>query len=167
MALAAPIILFISVGPGAVMADPSHVTPASVLAAPALEAPAIGHVPSPESGIPIGILTSAGFVILGGVALRYPKVGVTRGRAIALGLALTLGVFSLETAVHSVHHLADPERAATCAVLSGSQHLSWGEAQAAATEAPPLRVAPAPLLRAEDAPQSPIYRPHQGRAPPA
>lgn len=167
MALAALILLFISVGPGAVMADPSHMTPASLLETPAQEAPAIGHVPPPKSGIPIGILMSAGLALLGGVALRCLKVRGSRGRVIALGLSLALGVFTLETAVHSVHHLADPETAATCPVLSGSQHLSWGEAQAAATDAPPLCVAPARLLRSEDAPQSLIYRPHQGRAPPA
>ncbi len=159
MALAAVILLFISVGPGAVMADPSHVAPQ--------EAPAIGHVPPPESGIPIRILMSAGLALLAGVALRCLKVGGSRGRVTALALSLALGFFTLETAVHSVHHLADPETAATCPVLSGSQHLSWGEAQAAATDAPPLCVAPAPLLRVEDAPQSLIYRPHQGRAPPA
>jgi hypothetical protein len=166
MALAVLILLFISIGAGAVMADPSHVTPASVLETPAPETPAIGQVPPRESGIPIGILMSAGFAMLGGVALRYLKVGRSRGRVIAVGLSVVLGVFSLETVVHSVHHLADPETAATCPVLSGSQHLSWAEAQAAATEAPPLPVAPAPLLRAEDAQHSLIYRPHQGRAPP-
>jgi hypothetical protein len=167
MALAALILLFISVGPGAVMADPAHVTLASVLETPAQEAPAIGHVRPLESGMPIGILMSVGVALLGWVALRCLKVRGSRGRVLALGLSLALGVFTLEMAVHSVHHLADPETAATCPVLSGSQHLWWGEAQGAATDAPPLCLAPAPFLRAEDAPQSLVYRPHQGRAPPA
>ncbi len=159
MALAALILLFVSIGPAAVMADPSHLAPQ--------EAPAVSHVPPPESGIPIGIWMSAGLALLGGVALRHLKVGGSRGRLIALGLSLALGVFTLETAVHSVHHLTDPETAATCPVLSGSQHLSWGEGEAAATDAPSLCAFPAPLLRSEGAPQSLIYRPHQGRAPPA
>ncbi|HEY7653402.1 MAG TPA: hypothetical protein VIG07_11310 [Methylomirabilota bacterium] len=117
--------------------------------------------------MPIGIRMSAGLALLGGVALRFLKARGSRRRVTALALSLTLGVFTLETAVHSVHHLTDPETAATCPVLSSSQHLSWGEAQATATDALPLCVAPAPLLWTEDAPQSPIYRPHQGRAPPA
>ena len=165
--LAALILLLVAICPAVVMADPVHVAPVSLVEAPAQEAPAIGHFPPPESSIPIGILISAGLALLGGAALGYRKVEGSRRRALALGLSLALGVFTLETAVHSVHHLVDPATAATCPVLASSQHLSWGEAQAATTDAPPLCVAPAPLLRAEDAPQSPIYRSHQGRAPPA
>lgn len=167
LAFIALVLLFMSAGPGAVMADPSHVAPASLIETPAQASSAVGHVPPPESGSPIGILMLAGLALLGGIALRQLNVGGSRGRVIALGLSLALGVFTLETAVHSVHHLADPETAATCPVLSGSQHLSWGEAQAAATDAPAFSAAPGPLLRSENAPQSPIYRPCQGRAPPA
>jgi hypothetical protein len=117
--------------------------------------------------LPLGDLLWAGLLIIAGIGLSRLAACRSRGRVIGLGLSLALGVFTLESAVHSVHHLAEAETAATCSVLAGSQHLSWGEAQTAAADAPPLCMAPAPFRRTEDAPQSLICRPHQGRAPPA
>lgn len=165
MALLLPLVgLLISLAAGPVMA---HQTGAHLLDTHAGRAHAVSHVELPAFDLPPGDLVWAGLALIAGIGLMRLAAHRSRGRAIALGLSLALGVFTLEAAVHSVHHLAEPETAATCSVLAGSQHLSWGEAQAGAAEAPPLRVAPAPLLPAEDAPQSAIYRPHQGRAPPA
>jgi hypothetical protein len=45
-------------------------------------------------------------------------------RTTALGLALALGTFTFGIAVHSVHHLPEPEKAADCLVFSASQHVS-------------------------------------------
>jgi predicted membrane protein len=45
-------------------------------------------------------------------------------RTAALGLALGLGIFTFDLAVHSVHHLSEPENAAECLVFSASQHVS-------------------------------------------
>ena len=163
MALAALVALSLSLGAGPVMAHPG----AHLLDAHAGAAHAVGYVGLLASSLPTGGLLWAGLGLIAGIGLLRLAARGSRGRVIALGLALALGVFTLESAVHSVHHLGDPETAANCPVLAGSQHLSWGEAQAAAADAPPLCVAPAPLLRAEDAPPSLIYRPHQGRAPPA
>ncbi len=59
-----------------------------------------------------------GAVLLG--ARRGRKTGV-------LVLAFTLGFASVEVAVHSVHHLGDPEGAASCQVLSASQHVAGAE----------------------------------------
>jgi hypothetical protein len=162
-ALAALTFLLLSVGAGAVMADPAHSTPAPWADAPAPVGHASGHFPPPQSEIPIGIVLSMGLALLAGVSLRR----LPAGRIMALGLSLAVSVFTLEAAVHSIHHLADPATAATCPVLSGSQHLSWGEAPAPEIGAPSLRTAAAPLVTAEDAPPSLLYRPHQGRAPPA
>jgi hypothetical protein len=163
MVLAALVALSFSLGAGAVMAHP---TP-HLLDTHAAGAHAVGHFELPAFGLPTGGLLWAGLALVAGIGLLRLAARRSRGRVIALGLSLALGVFTLEAAVHSVHHLAKPETAATCPVLSSSQHLSWGEAQAAAVDAPPLCVAPAPLLRADDAPHWLIYRPHQGRAPPA
>jgi hypothetical protein len=164
MALAALVALSFSLGAGPAMAHPTR---AHLLDTHAGGAHAVGRLELPAFDLPTCDLLWAGLLIIAGIGLLRLAACRSRGRVIALGLSLALGVFTLETAVHSVHHLADPETAATCPVLAGSQHLSWGEAQAAAADAPPLCVAPAPLLRAEDAPPSLLYRPHQGRAPPA
>jgi hypothetical protein len=163
MALAALVALSLSLGAGPVMAHPG----VHLLDTHAGAAHAVGHFELLASSLPTRDLLWAGLALIAGIGLLRLAARRSRGRVIALGLSLALGVFSLELAVHSVHHLAEPETAATCPVLTGSQHLSWGEAQAAAADAPPLCVAPAPLLRAEDAPPSLLYRPHQGRAPPA
>ena len=164
MALVALVALSLSLGAGPAMAHP---TGAHLLDTHAGGAHAFARLELPAFDLPTGDLLWAGLLIIAGIGLLRLAACRSRGRVIALGLSLALGVFTLETAVHSVHHLAEPETAATCSVLTGSQHLSWGEAQAAAADAPPLCVAPAPLLRAEDAPQALIYRPHRGRAPPA
>jgi hypothetical protein len=164
MALAALVALSISLGASGALAHP---TGAHLLDTHAGGAHVVGSLELPAFNLPTGDLLWAGLLIIGGIGLWRLVACRPRGRVIALGLSLALGVLTLETAVHSVHHLDDPETAATCAVLSGSQHLSWGEAQAIAADAPSLCAAPAPLPQAEDAPPSPIYRPHRGRAPPA
>ena len=45
-------------------------------------------------------------------------------RTTALGLVLALSTFTFGTAVHAVHHLSDPGKAAECLVFSASQHAS-------------------------------------------
>jgi hypothetical protein len=91
----------------------------------------------------------------------------SRGGVLAVALSLVLTVFTVETAVHSVHHLADPHSGADCPVLSGSQNLAWGAADLVGTDAPPLDATAAPPIRPADGPRWQIYRPSPGRAPPA
>jgi hypothetical protein len=162
MALAASVALSLSLGAVPVIAHPGI----HLLDTHGGAAHAVGHFELLVSSLPIGGLLWAGLALIAGIGLLRLAACRSRGRVIALGLSLALGVFTLESAVHSAHHLAEPETAQTCSVLTGSQHLSWGEAPTAAADAPPLRVGPAPFLRAEDAPQALICRPHQGRAPP-
>jgi hypothetical protein len=51
--------------------------------------------------------------------------GMWRWRRLAVpALVLVLGTFTFGTAVHSVHHLADPTRAPECPVFSAAQHVS-------------------------------------------
>lgn len=95
---------------------------------------------------------------------RRPRHSLVLG---ALALSLTLGVFTLESAVHSVHHLANPETAATCPVLGGAEHLGWGETPVVASAVPPAQVTSAPVLTAEDPARPLTHRPRPGRAPPA
>jgi len=164
MVLAALVALSYPLGAGAVMAHPTR---AHLLDTHAAGAHGVGHFELPAVSFSTGVLLWAGLALIAGVGLLRLAACRARNRVIVLGLSLALGVFTLETAVHSVHHLTDPETAAMCPVFSSSQHLSWGEAQAAAVDAPPLCVDPTPPLQAEDAQQSLTYRPHRGRAPPA
>ena len=159
------VALFLSLGSGAgaVLAYP---TP-RLLDTRAGAAPAAGHVDPAALGTAVDGRLWAGLWLLAGIALLRLAAGRARGRVIALGLTLALGVFTLESAVHSVHHLASPETAATCPVFSASEHLGWGEIAVVASDVPPPHVAPAPVLASEELECSLIPRPGQGRAPPA
>jgi len=57
-------------------------------------------------------------------------------RTAAFGLTLVLGTFTFETAIHSVHHLLDPERAGTCLMFSASQHMTGATPEACDIHAP-------------------------------
>jgi hypothetical protein len=61
-------------------------------------------------------------------------------RTTALGLVLVLGIFTFGIAVHSVHHLLEPGKAADCLVFSASQHVSGALAEACDVHEPGLAV---------------------------
>jgi hypothetical protein len=61
-------------------------------------------------------------------------------RTAALGLVLVLGMFTLGIAVHSVHHLLEPGKAAECLVFSASQHMPGTLAELCDVQAPVLAV---------------------------
>jgi hypothetical protein len=58
----------------------------------------------------------------------------------ALGLVLVLGTFTFGIAVHAVHHLSEPEKAAECLVFSVSQHVSGTLDEPCDVHAPGLAV---------------------------
>jgi hypothetical protein len=91
----------------------------------------------------------------------------SRRRALAVALSLVLTVFTFETAVHSVHHLSDPQSGVDCPVLSGTQNLAWGAADLVGSDDPALDVTTAPPVRSVDGPRWQLHRPRPGRAPPA
>ena len=90
---------------------------------------------SPSPGTTgLGDLLAAAFGV--GTALaarRWP-------RAATAALGLLLGVSALETGIHSVHHLADPEKAAACAGAWASQHVDGAGADC------PVVGPPAPVI---------------------
>jgi hypothetical protein len=61
-------------------------------------------------------------------------------RMTALGLVLVLGTFTFGIAVHAVHHLSEPEKAAECLVFSVSQHVSGTLDEPCDVHAPGLAV---------------------------
>lgn len=119
-----------------------------------------------DLSLPAGALLVIGLALL--ARLGWRRAGEpARRRALGVALALVLTVFTVETAVHSVHHLADPRAGADCSVLSGSQSLAWGAAGLVAADTPPLDVSTAVPVRSDDGPRWTLHRPSQGRAPPA
>jgi disulfide bond formation protein DsbB len=113
----------------------------------------------------LAVWISLALLVLGGACLA----GATRRgwRAATVALALVVALFGLESAVHSVHHLADPQAAASCAVLSASQHAPGTCADIPDVGTPTWTAGPSPAVGAQ------IIRPLQafgfpeGRAPPA
>jgi hypothetical protein len=159
------VALFLSLGSGAgaVLAHP----PTHLLDTHTGTARASGHLDPAALAASMDGRWWAALWLVAGVGLLRLAAGRSRGRVIALGLTLALGVFTLESAVHSVHHLASPESAATCPVFSASEHLGWGEIPVVASDVPPPHVASAPTFASEERESSLIPRPGQGRAPPA
>ena len=86
---------------------------------------------------------------------------------LSLVLALALGFFVVESAVHSVHHLDVPDSDQSCPVFSTSQHL------AGAFSAPDLvdtqsMSGPGEIVADNTSGfSSRSFRPDQGRAPPS
>src|SRR5260370_19104016 len=88
---------------------------------------------------PLGALLVIGLGLLAGLGWR--RVGSpARRRAIAVALSLGLTVFTVETALHSVHHLPAPEAGARCSLPSPPQNLPRGGAAPGATSNPPPHV---------------------------
>src|SRR4029450_7299371 len=98
---------------GALTAQSLVLTTSTVMAHPttqprdlhAAAAGAIGHV---DLGAAADSRLWAAISLIAGVGLLCLLARRLRGRAIALGLTLALGIFTLWSAVHSVHHLARP-----------------------------------------------------------
>jgi hypothetical protein len=93
-------------------------------------------------------------------------LGLGGRRRFAFSLAVVLAVLGFEVGLHSTHHLADPARAARCAVATATLHLDGTPVDASGHEAIVARAPdPAPPgLRVQVLQRRPA--PHEGRAPP-
>ncbi len=100
-------------------------------------------------------------------SLRLGRVRRRPERLAALALVVVLSILSVETAVHSVHHLSDPQSAASCPVFSGAQHVQGAATVHADVWTPRLIVAGPPPLAPDAIPPDRFARPDEGRAPPA
>jgi hypothetical protein len=115
--------------------------------------------------------TSAGPVLLVTliVGLGLVAAAITRRRQLALVLALVplLTLLTVETALHSVHHLGDPQAEASCVVAGASTHLG-GVTIAPVDLGQPVA---SPERHSDRGPAWPVpfqpVRPREGRAPPA
>jgi hypothetical protein len=88
------------------------------------------------------------------------------GRVAMFGLVLALGTFTFGTAIHSVHHLSEPQKAAECPVFSASQHVTGTLAEHCDLYAPTLAITRAPHDMYDAPPFTPCFQPAQPRAPP-
>jgi hypothetical protein len=151
--------LLLGAAPAAAHATAPHV--------PDLHARGAAHSAGPAALPHAGALLLLGAALLAGLGWWRRAGSRERARALAVALALVLAVFTVETAVHSVHHLADPESGSDCPVLSGSQSLAWGTGDVGGADVPRLDVTTAPPVHAADGPRWQLHRPSPGRAPPA
>lgn len=152
------LLLTLGWGPGAVEAHPGMSGAIGVArevpTAPADPAPVASMLPplAPAAGM----MTPGAWAWLTLLGLSAMALGGRqRHPALALTLALLLGVFACETAVHSAHHLKDPREAERCPVYSASQHVTGLTAAPATPDLPP----PSPTG------DRPVIRPGQLRAP--
>lgn len=153
---------------------------ATVLAAPALSwghpgpAPAsLGEVAAPGNLLfspPVAV----GFWLLSLTAalVLASTLGLTwfiwpRRKVTILALTILLSVSAFETAVHSVHHLLDWEKAAKCVIFGASQHLSGTPTDSANIETPVLTVVGSSSTHTDPGLPSRSLRPDQGRGPPS
>ncbi|HEY1335516.1 MAG TPA: hypothetical protein VGF31_14735 [Myxococcaceae bacterium] len=134
-----------------------------------LAMPAYAHDDADHPGIIAIAVSGSGTgpsgLLLGAIAAVI-GLGMTRRRLLALALAGLLLVLTLEAAVHSVHHLDDPARAAECAVAVATAHAPIDLADAVTADPAYLRVwypirtaFPDPLAQRAPAPRT-------GRSPP-
>jgi hypothetical protein len=131
-----------------------------------VESPDVGSDPGswmaaspPASPIPI--------LLVALLAAASTVAGHRRPRATAVVLSLALSLFAIQTAVHSVHHVGQPQDAEKCPLFSASQHAPGDLPGVSVLDRP--AVAPAALVTAAPdwlVPDS-AERPDQGRAPPA
>jgi hypothetical protein len=163
LALAALVAPGLAQAHGPSFSPPIAEAPALVDAQP-IEALATG-VASPAPAQPSGLWPGwyAVAAALAGAMLlrRAPR------RTVALALVLLLAVFAYENGLHSVHHGADRQHMASCALSAASNHLSATVVdQPICAEATLYTLGSAPVL-AETAPIALSPGVHQGRAPPA
>jgi hypothetical protein len=127
---------------------------------PPLELPA--DVPATPA-VPWFPLICIAFVLIAVVRSQ----GMRQWRRVAIfGLVLVLGTFTFGTAIHSVHHLSEPQKAVECPVFSASQHVSGILAEQCEFSVLMLAITGAPH-GIDDAPSfTPYFQPARPRAPP-
>jgi hypothetical protein len=113
---------------------------------------------SPALWIGLGLLLVAGLLLADRRRAWHRSV---------FALALLVAVFGFESAVHSVHHLSDPQAADSCTFLSGSKHADTALPAVPDTGGPLWTAASAAAFDADLAPPLRSVRTHEGRAPPA
>jgi len=134
----------------------------AVLAITPAQAGGTGHSHHESSTGPVAIL-----LLLGAIALGVAASGRWRRPAALITLGLLVTLFGVESAVHSAHHFADPQGAASCALFAASQHDEGTGAAATVTATPTWTTEPSPPHSIIEACPLHAFRSHEGRAPPS
>jgi len=113
---------------------------------------------SPALWIGLGLLIVAGLLLADRRRAWHRSV---------FALALLVAVFGFESAIHSVHHLSDPQGADSCPLLSGSKHVDTTSPAVPEACGPLWMAARAVPVAGDRAPSLRSFRTHEGRAPPA
>ena len=132
-----------------------------VTLSPAQAADASGH--PAHQGFPAAWIC---LLVAGLASLGFAGAGRCGRRAPVLVLGLLVGWFGLESAIHSVHHLSDPQAAATCVLFSASQHAPGTCAATPDAGAPTWTAQPSATFDAEPIRPLQAFRAHESRAPP-
>jgi hypothetical protein len=88
-------------------------------------------------------------------------------RVAVFALVIVVSSFTFATAVHSVHHLSEPQKAAECPVFSASQHVTGTLAEPSALFVPPIAITTTSAGACEAPAAIVCFQPAQPRAPPA
>jgi hypothetical protein len=133
---------------------------AGLAVVPAYAAGPPGHSHHESSAVLLGVLLLA----VAGVAVAACR---RRGRRAAiLSLGLLVGLFSVELAVHSVHHFWDPQGAASCPLFLASQHADGAGDSVPITWISTGTAQPSPTCDDERVLPLRGFCFHEGRAPP-
>ena len=107
------------------------------------------------------------FTLFGLMAVAMARSRRQWRRGAALGLAFVLGVFMFGVAIHAVHHLSEPQKAAECLVFSASQHVTGTPADTCDLCVPALTVGETSSIGFDAPALTPYFHPAQPRAPPS
>ncbi|HXJ82874.1 MAG TPA: hypothetical protein VMS64_29820 [Candidatus Methylomirabilis sp.] len=118
------------------------------------------HSHETSSALPVAVL------FLGAVGFGLATMLRRFRPAALLLLALLIGWFGVELAVHSIHHVGDPKSAESCAFFLASQHAEGASTSPVVTGAPTRTVEPSPTLDGQEIPLPREFCSHEGRAPP-
>jgi hypothetical protein len=132
------------------------------LAIPPAHAGGSGHSHHESSAGPVAIL-----LLLGAIALGGATAGRWRRPAALIALGLLVALFGVESAVHSAHHFADPQAAASCALFAASQHDEGAGAVATVTARPTWTTEPSPPHEVVGLGPVHAFHAHEGRGPPS
>ena len=123
--------------------------------------------PGGDHGHPESSANAGAFLLLAVLGAGLAVFGARRTRATAIvTLALLVGIFGLESAVHSVHHASDPQSATSCPLFSASQHTQSGDVPTPATGIPTWTSEPSLAFDLRPLVLLAVASPHEGRAPP-
>jgi hypothetical protein len=132
---------------------------------------AIGHALTPEHAHHADSAAASPVILLAVVAALSAALLLLRPsgrRVLALAFVAILTVLAFETALHSVHHLDEPDAGASCPVLTAGSQLN-GVATPVADLGVRSDAPPAPLAGVDPGWLLPFcaLRVPEGRAPPA